>query len=563
MATGPWLVNQKRRLVAAALLSALGACRATAPIGSQLADSATPTPASQAAVLAQKLFFHWAGTRANSSLLTAGGYPAAASHAAVLSTGDAATVTRPVMDIARGWFVQHPVGDTAGAGIYLAPNPMNSAGYGADLLVFRVESANGGFATINDQTRYKGVRVPDIDAGAFDQFPAITRYYPLPLAWMVVSREPKAGEDLQIHFAPPAAADAAGAWAAETAGSKTTTDVLVDLRDLGKLLLAQADDPRPKTPASLQFLQLILTGPGYDYVKGLGDLTALSDDEADSIATFRFAATRGAPDDPRAADLATWQLPPMPKFFFSSETRAFHEQLLAASGYSLPATGHVYDQWRTADQAPVDLSPDAFTMLATKSGEALAGHAQVNVMPLGGDNLLVIRATRRQSDAGLPWTRDPASFSSKTPLPPPTDGNLSYTMLEGELSLFKIPGPDEDVRFTIAPLAASDVDDAWDQISRGRDRAQVISVMGTIIQFSLSAMKAQSMTKATHDFLQGLIFAKFAAYLTALNQPQDLSPGESNDLVNMQGDLSSDAPNDPLTAYLQSWPNLKRASDFQ
>jgi hypothetical protein len=114
-----------------------------------------------------------------------------------------------VFDQARKWYEGAGQPDVAGPGFYMSADPMDSRGFGTDLLI--VEVRNKEAFGYGDQVSVKKKADAALYRREFDGLPLVTRYNN---TWHVVHRPPTAEEAKQVQFVfrRPNAGDVDAIW---------------------------------------------------------------------------------------------------------------------------------------------------------------------------------------------------------------------------------------------------------------------------------------------------------------------------------------------------------------
>lgn len=258
----------------------------------------TDTAESTLSVAAPNIFFHWGSVAANNSLLQAGGYQGTYNHEfnGLADDRSEATVSAGMINVVRTWYEKGQRHDAAGAGLYVADEPANTASYGDSVLIVERRGEASGPIPFRNQFKLESDRA--LDTHQTDKLPYMVSYTsetPDSVHWYVIPRSPARADAATLVMYPPKGASVA-LVAAAILGSplpnrlpRTAADVVSALANLKQARTSQI------------FLQRLF----YDYwlaplIARSGTMTAAQ--------IIDYAKILGYMTDKHAADARTVQL---------------------------------------------------------------------------------------------------------------------------------------------------------------------------------------------------------------------------------------------------------------
>ncbi len=195
-ATGRWLVG-----IAALALLLISACKQRHAIG-ELRLSAEGEAGNESYQLApgEHTFFHWGSRQSNQQQLEQAG----------AADGERSPLDQRVFQLLEQWYEQSGRRDFAGSGFYVSSNHLDSAHYGADLMIAQITVGNGGLF-VPFEPNFRDTSNQARDQNRQQQLPLLAKYR-ADVGWHVISRPPMPSDDIQISFRRPKPEDFPGVW---------------------------------------------------------------------------------------------------------------------------------------------------------------------------------------------------------------------------------------------------------------------------------------------------------------------------------------------------------------
>lgn len=182
-----------------------------------------------------RVFFHWSHPGANQTLLDISGYNGSRNG----------RLSQDVLDKLYQWDIEQDNilgGDAAGPGLYISSDPVDSAGFGASLMIVESEGARN----FPKNPEIYQIAITNIPLKKWSEIPLATSYAE---TWNVISRAPLPGESVSFKMRFPTEADVAITWEQILENEKHL--VLKTMGTMGAAILADLNPPLTPPAGSL------------------------------------------------------------------------------------------------------------------------------------------------------------------------------------------------------------------------------------------------------------------------------------------------------------------------